>query len=64
MKKIINAKSMEEIEPTKLERLLADEYADLWLAKFGTPPKGMHPIPSNVAEDEIQFFISFSEHQE
>ena len=64
MKKIINAKSMEEIDPTKLESLLADEYADLWLAKFGTPPKGMHPIPSNVAEDEIQFFISFSEHQE
>jgi len=62
--KIINAKSMEEIELTKLESLLANEYADLWLAKFGTPPRGMHPIPSNVAEDEIKFFISFSEHQE
>ena len=64
MKKIINAKSMEEIELTKLESLLANEYADLWLAKFGTPPKGMHPIPSNVAEDNVQFFISFSSHQE
>jgi hypothetical protein len=55
---------MEEIELTKLESLLANEYADLWLAKFGTPSRGMHPIPSNVAEDEIKFFISFSEHQE
>ena len=58
--KIFNAKSMDEIEPNKLESLLANEYADLWLAKFGTPPKGMHPIPSNVAEEEVQFFISFS----
>jgi hypothetical protein len=58
--KIVNAKSMDEIEPNKLESLLVNEYADLWLAKFGTPPKGMHPIPSNVAEENVQFFISFS----
>jgi len=55
---------MAEIKVSKLERLLINEYADLWLAKFGTPPRGMHPIPSNVAEDEVQFFISFSSHQE
>jgi len=58
--KIVNAKSMNEIEPNKLDSLLANEYAVLWLAKYGTPPKGMHPIPSNVAEEEVQFFISFS----
>jgi len=62
--KVINAWSMAEIKVSKLERLLINEYADLWLAKFGTPPRGMHPIPSNVAEDEVQFFISFSSHQE
>jgi len=62
--KIINAKTMVQIDADQLSQMLANEYADLWLAKFGTPPRGMHPIPSNVAEDEVQFFISFSEHQE
>lgn len=62
--KIINAKTMVQIDSDQLSKMLANEYADLWLAKFGTPPKGMHPIPSNVAEDEVQFFISFSAHQE
>ena len=61
---IIDAKTMSQVGPDKLSQLLANEYADLWLAKFGTPPRGMHPIPSDVAEDEVQFFISFSEHQE
>ena len=62
--KIFNAKTMAQIDADQLSQMLASEYADLWLAKFGTPPRGMHPIPSNVAEDEVQFFISFSEHQE
>lgn len=62
--KIINAKTMVQIDADQLSQMLASEYADLWMAKFGTPPRGMHPIPSNVAEDEVQFFISFSEHQE
>jgi len=57
--KIINAKSMDEIQPNKLESFLANEYADLWMAKYGTPPKGMHPIPSNVAQDEVHFYIDF-----
>ena len=62
--KIVNAKTMVQIDSDQLSQMLVSEYADLWMAKFGTPPKGMHPIPSNVAEDQIQFFISFSEHQE
>lgn len=62
--KMIDAKTMASIDADQLSQLLVSEYADLWLAKFGTPPIGMHPIPSNVAEDQIQFFISFSEHQE
>lgn len=61
---IINAKSMAQVDSDQLTKMLVSEYADLWLAKFGTPPRGMHPIPSNVAEDEVQFFISFSSHQE
>ena len=61
---IVNAKTMVQIDADQLSQMLASEYADLWLAKFGTPPRGMHPIPSNVAEDEVRFFISFSEHQE
>ena len=62
--KIVNANTMVQIDSDQLSQMLVSEYADLWMAKFGTPPKGMHPIPSNVAEDQIQFFISFSEHQE
>jgi hypothetical protein len=62
--KMIDAKTMASIDADQLSQLLVSEYVDLWLAKFGTPPKGMHPIPSNVAEDQIRFFISFSEHQE
>ena len=62
--KIVNAKTMVQIDSDQLSQMLVSEYADLWMAKFGTPPRGMHPIPSNVAEDQIQFFISFSEHQE
>jgi hypothetical protein len=59
MMKIVDAKLMNEIDPNKLESLLADEYAALWLAKYGTSPKGMHPIPSNVAQDEVHFYIDF-----
>jgi hypothetical protein len=59
MMKILNAKSMTEIGPSKLDSLLADEYVKLWVAKYGSPPKGMHPIPSDVAEEEVQFFIDF-----
>lgn len=62
--KIVNAKTMTEIELSNLDSLLVDEYFKLWIAKYGLPPKGMHPIPSDVAEDEVQFFISFSERQE
>jgi len=62
--KNVNAKTMVQIDSDQLSQMLVSEYADLWMAKFGTPPRGMHPIPSNVAEDQIQFFISFSEHQE
>lgn len=60
MMKIIDAKTMSQVGPDKLSQLLANEYAALWLEKYGTPPKGMHPIPTNVAEEEVQFFISFS----
>ena len=58
--KIINAKTMVQIDSDLLSQMLASEYADLWLAKFGTPPKGMHPIPSNVAQDEVHFYIDFN----
>lgn len=64
MMEIIDAKTMARIKADQLSQMLASEYAALWLAKYGTTPKGMHPIPSNVAQDEVQFFISFSEHQE
>lgn len=57
---IIDAKTMSQIVISQLSQLLANEYAALWLEKYGTPPNGMHPIPSNVAEEEVQFFISFS----
>jgi hypothetical protein len=57
--KIINAKSMNEIEPNKLEGLLANEYCFLWNKRYGTPPKGWHPIPSDVAEEDVLFFIVF-----
>jgi hypothetical protein len=59
MMEIIDAKTMSQVGPDKLSQLLANEYAALWLEKYGTPPKGMHPIPSDVAEEEVQFFISF-----
>ena len=57
--KIIDAKTMSQVEPDKLSQLLANEYADLWLAKFRTPPRGMHPIPSDVAQDDVHFYIHF-----
>ena len=57
--KMVDAKSMNEIEPNKLENFLANEYAALWVSKYGNAPKGMHPIPSNVAQDEVHFYIDF-----
>jgi len=57
--KIINAWSMGEIKANKLEILLVDEYVKLWIAKYESSPKGMHPIPSNVAQDEVHFYIDF-----
>jgi hypothetical protein len=50
---------MDEIDTNKLESLLANEYAVLWFAKYETLPKGMHPIPSNVAQEDVEFFIDF-----
>ena len=61
---IIDAKTMNQIETDQLNQMLINEYESLWIAKYGASPKGMHPIPSNVAEDEVMFFISFSGHQE
>lgn len=60
MKKIIDAKAMKQVEIDNLNDLLIKEYEQLWIAKYGNEPKGMHPIPSNVAEDDVQFFIAFS----
>jgi hypothetical protein len=58
--KIVSAKSMLEIEPSSLENLLANEYYLLWDKRYGTPPKGWHPIPSNVAQEDVLFFIVFA----
>ena len=58
--KIVDAKTMDQVNTGQLVQLLAKEYEELWIAKYGNPPKGMHPIPSNVAEDDVQFFIVFS----
>lgn len=58
--KIIDAKTMDQVDTGQLDLLLAKEYEELWIAKYGNPPKGMHPIPSNVAEDDVRFFIVFS----
>ena len=60
MKNIIDAKAMKQVEIDNLNDLLIKEYEQLWIAKYGNEPKGMHPIPSNVAEDDVQFFIAFS----
>ena len=60
MKKIIDAKAMKQVEIDNLNDLLIKEYEQLWIAKYGNEPKGMHPIPSNVAEDDVQFFFAFS----
>lgn len=60
MKNIIDAKTMKQFETENLNDLLIKEYEQLWIAKYGNEPKGMHPIPSNVAEDDVQFFIVFS----
>ena len=60
MKNIIDAKTMKQFETDNLNDLLIKEYEQLWIAKYGNKPKGMHPIPSNVAEDDVQFFIAFS----
>lgn len=62
--KIFDAKTMIEVKLDHLNRMLLNEYFSLWLSAYGGPPKGMHPIPSNVAQDDVNFFISFSEHQE
>ena len=61
---IIDAKTMNQIETDQLNKMLINEYKNLWLAKYGASPKGMHPIPSDVAEEDVKFFIVFSEHQE
>jgi len=60
VKNIIDAKTMKHVETDNLKHLLIKEYEQLWVAKYGSQPKGMHPIPSNVAEDDVQFFIAFS----
>ena len=58
--KIIDAKTMDKVKTEKLTQLLVKEYEEFWTAKYGSPPEGMHPIPSNVAEDDVKFFIVFS----
>jgi hypothetical protein len=58
--KIIDAKTMDQVDSGQIVQLLAKEYEELWTAKYGGPPEGMHPIPSNVGEYDVQFFIVFS----
>jgi hypothetical protein len=57
--KIIDAKTMSQVGVDQLSHMLASEYAALWVSKYGSEPKGMHPIPSNVAQDEVHFYIDF-----
>jgi len=59
MMKIVDAKTMSQVVIDQLSQMLASEYAALWLSKYGNAPKGMHPIPSNVAQDEVHFYIDF-----
>lgn len=58
--KIIDAKTEMEIQTSNAIKLLIDEYKKLWIANYGSNPKGMHPIPSNVPEHDVLFFIVFS----
>lgn len=62
--KIIDAKTEKPVELDDLHRLLIDAYLELWVIAYGSTPTSWHPIPSGVGQDDVQAFISFSEHQE
>jgi hypothetical protein len=62
--RIIDAKTEKPVELDGLHRLLIKAYFDLWVDAYGSSPTNWHPIPINVGQDDVQAFISFSEHQE
>lgn len=62
--KIIDAKTEKPVELDEFHRLLIQAYLDLWVTAYGSAPKNWHPLPSGVGQDDVQAFISFSEHQE
>ena len=49
------------IRPTPELLALGDEYRRMWTEHHKSPPRGHHPIPSNVGQDDVVLYLIFTE---